>query len=85
MPTTRPRHQITETETIATALDRAAKRWPGDPRSRLLMRLVVLGSEALADDDLVQRRRQAVRRAAGKYGDLFGEGYLERLRDDWPE
>jgi len=36
MPTARPRHQVTETPDVARALDLAAKRWPGEPRSKLL-------------------------------------------------
>lgn len=39
--TTRPRYQITETPEVAQALDRAAQRWPGEPRSKLLRRLII--------------------------------------------
>lgn len=41
MSTTRPRYQITETPEVAQALDRAAQRWPGEPRSKLLRRLII--------------------------------------------
>src|ERR1019366_8168817 len=41
VPTTRPRHVITETDEIARAIDDAAKRWPEDrnSRARLLLHL----------------------------------------------
>lgn len=86
MPTTRPRHHVTETAQIAQALDRAARRWPGEPRAKLLLRLVDIGSEALADQqqDEVEAHRAAVLRSSGRYPDAFGPGYLVELREDWP-
>ena len=51
MPTTRPRYQVTETPQVARALDRAAKRWPGEPRSKLLLRLVEVGAGTLEHDE----------------------------------
>lgn len=47
MPTVRPRHQITETPEVARAIGVAAQRWPGEPRSRLLLRLIEAGRAAL--------------------------------------
>jgi len=87
MPTTRPRHQVTETPAVAAALDRAARRWPDEPRSRLLLRLVQMGSEALDQgiEEETARRRDAVEATRGKYVDVFGDGYLAELREDWPE
>ena len=87
MPTTRPRHQITETPPIARAIDLAARRWPGEPRSKLLRRLVDAGGAALeaADGDDARRRRKAVEISSGKYADAFSAGYLAELRRDWPE
>lgn len=38
VPTIRPRFQVTETPEVARALDRAAQRWPGESRSKLLIR-----------------------------------------------
>jgi hypothetical protein len=86
MHTARPRHQVTETPDVARALDLAAKRWPGAPRSKLLLRLVDVGSVALEHD---QQREANVHRAAvtassGKYADAFGPDYLAKLRADWP-
>jgi hypothetical protein len=82
MPTTRPRHTITESDALAEALDVAARRWPQEPRGRLLMRLVETGARALADQE--DARRRAVQRTSGVLTDAYPDGYLERLRDDWP-
>lgn len=86
MPTTRPRHQVTETPDVARALDVAARRWPGEPRSRLLIRLVHAGLSSLEEAEQSRRegRRRAIERTAGKYPEAFAEGYLDELRADWP-
>lgn len=72
---------------LARALDAAARRWPGEPRSRLLLHLVdVAGSVLERDtDDEARRHRPAVDATAGEYSDDFGPGYLAQLRDDRPE
>lgn len=87
MPTTRPRHQVTETPAIAHAIDVAAKQWPNESRSRLLLRLVTAGAATLSGrhDSQVAARRSAVMATSGKYTELFHEGYLADLRADWPE
>lgn len=87
MPTTRPRHQITETPEVARALDLAARRWPHEPRSKLLVRLLRTGSAALEQESSEADRAQleAIYASSGKYADVFGEGYLVELRQDWPE
>lgn len=87
MPTTRPRHQVTETPEVAHALDLAARRWPGEPRARLLMRLVRFGSAELEREDAAteRRRREAVDSTSGRYAEAFAEDHLARLREDWPE
>lgn len=86
MPTARPRHQITETPDVARALDRAAQRWPGEPRAKLLLRLVDTGSAALEREQqrTVEDHRRAVDASSGSYADAFPEGFLGELRDDWP-
>jgi hypothetical protein len=87
MPTTRHRHQVTETPDIEHALDVAARRWPHEPRSRLLVRLVQAGSVALEheESEVTRRRRAAADRTSGKYAGVFVDGYLAELRRDWPE
>lgn len=86
MPTARPRYQVTETAEVARALDRAAKRWPGESRSRLLLRLVEAGDEALAQDQHaeLEAQRAAVTASSGAYADAFPAEYLAELRQDWP-
>ena len=89
VPTTRPRHTITETDELAAALDEAARRWPEDAgsRSRLLLRLVKAGERAIGDERRRQlaRRRAAVERTAGALTGVYPPGYLEQLRSEWPE
>ncbi len=88
MPTSRPRHTLTETDEVAGALDDAARRWPEDrsARGKLLMRLVREGHRAIAGEREAEarRRREAVRRTEGALTGSYPEGYLEQLRDDWP-
>lgn len=86
VPTTRPRHQVTETPAVARALDRAAKRWPEESRSRLLVRLVEAAGDMLANDESAdqQDHRSAVLASAGRYAEAFGPDYLADLRADWP-
>ena len=87
MPTTRPRHQVTETPDVARALDLAARRWPNEARSRLLIRLVQAGSSALEEEhaEQAQHRLAAIDATSGKYADVFTDDYLAELREDWPE
>lgn len=89
VPTDRPRHTITETDEVARALDDAAKRWPAHSgtRGKLLLRLVEEGHDAISgeSDRETRRRADAVRRTSGALSGLYPEGYLERLREDWPE
>lgn len=87
MPTTRPRHQITETSDVVHALDVAARRWPQEPRSKLLLRLVQAGSTALEEErtEVARDRLAAIEATSGKYADVFTDDYLAELRQDWPE
>jgi hypothetical protein len=86
MPTSRPRYQVTETPEVARALDVASHHWPGESRSRLLLRLLALGREVLEGhgEDERRRRREAVDASSGKYQHVFSERYLEEIRSDWP-
>ena len=88
MPTTRPRHMVTETAELARALDAAARRWPAErgERAKLLRRLLVEGYRAvlLEQEQTAAARQEAVERTAGALSGVFGDGYLDRLRDEWP-
>ncbi len=89
MPTTRPRHVITETDEVARALDAAAKRWPEDrdSRAKLVLRLLSEGYRALGETagEVAAARRETLRRTSGLLTGVYGPGYLEELRRDWPE
>lgn len=72
---------------MAKALDMAARRWPAEPRSKLLLRLLHAGSAALEQggSNEVRSRVEAIDASSGKYADAFsGGGYLADLRQDWP-
>lgn len=86
MPTARPRHQVTETPAVARAIDRAALRWPGETRSKLLLRLVDVGCRTLEHDEQIdiEGHRAAVTASSGAYPEAFGTDYLAELRKDWP-
>lgn len=86
MPTTRPRHFVTETDDLADALDEAARRWPGLSRSQLLVRLALEGHHAAeaTRDQRRRRRLEAVRKYSGSLTGVYGPDYLRQLREDWP-
>ncbi len=88
MPTTRPRHSITETDEVAAALEDAALRWPEDRESpgRLLARLLRAGHAAIRRRDADDRadRLRSVEEHAGALTGVYPVGYLDELRDDWP-
>lgn len=87
MPTLRPRFQVTETPEIERALRIAETAWPEASRGERVLRLFTAGADALEarlDDDRA-RRRAAVDFSAGSLDVAYEPGYLERLREDWPE
>jgi hypothetical protein len=89
MPTTRPRHTVTETQDITQAIDDAARRWPQaqGARGKLLVHLVHEGHRAIRDlnDEETRARRQAIHRTAGALTGTYGPNALERLREDWSD
>jgi predicted RNA polymerase sigma factor len=88
MPTSRPRHVITETDAVAQALKAAAERWPeeGGNRSRLLLRLVMEGHRAAVDHNRrrLSERRHAVAATSGALTGMYAADYVAGLREDWP-
>jgi len=86
MPTTRPRHYVTETDDLAAALDAAAIKWPGLSRAQLLVRLALSAADAEAQAQEVLRRRRLAALERLTSGDFaYPPGYLADLREDWPE
>jgi hypothetical protein len=79
MPTTRPRHPVTETDEIAQILDEAARRWPGTPRSRLIQRVLADWAAGGRSPDARAKARRALT------GALPGSGELYDRSEDWPE
>lgn len=86
MPTTRPRHFVTETDDLAQALDAAAERWPGLSRGQVLVQLALEGHRAAegARDERRTRRLAALRHHSGAMTGVYAAGDLDRLRDEWP-
>jgi hypothetical protein len=86
MPTTRPRHFVTETDDLADALDAAATRWPGLSRAQLLVQLALEGHHAAqrTHDERHRRRLAAVREHSGALTGAYPSDYLDRMREGWP-
>ncbi|MGI8440848.1 MAG: hypothetical protein ACR2NV_11800, partial [Thermoleophilaceae bacterium] len=89
VPTSRPRHTITESDELARALDDAARRWPDQAgaRSRLLLKLLAEGHRAIREgqEGEAATRRAAVERTSGALTGVYPTGYLAELRAEWPE
>jgi hypothetical protein len=86
MPTTRPRHFVTETDDLAGALDAAASRWPDLSRSQLLVKLALEGHHSAqhAHEERHRRRLAALRKHSGALTGTYGPGYLQQMREEWP-
>lgn len=82
MPTTRPRHLLTETDDVAQAIDAALPLYPGATRADVLRRLIHIGFETISQRQV--QHRIAVREIAGRYPGLYPAGYLDDLRKEWP-
>lgn len=87
MPTTRPRHFVTETDELASALDAAASRWPDVSRPQLLVRLALEGDRAAKQEQGKRRMRRlaAVERHSGVLTGAYPPDYLHALHEEWPE
>lgn len=86
MPTTRPRHLVTETDVLAAALDEAAQLWPDLSRGQLVVRLALEGHRAAVAEHsrLRERRLSAIRDHRGALTGSYGSGYRDDLRSEWP-
>jgi len=74
---------VTDTGQVAQALDTAQLIWPDVPRGgAMVVKLATTGANALSSE--TQARLAAVD-ALTRFGDAYYPGYLEELRQDWPE
>lgn len=86
MPTVKPRHAITETSEVTHALDVARRRWPGQPASRLLTRLIETGAQAVeAEQDTTKVDHERAVSALTALSSHYPAGYLDALREEWAE
>jgi hypothetical protein len=87
MPTLRPRFQVTETPEVERALRLAARAWPDASRSELVARLFERGAASLEAEERekADRWRQVVDFTEGALDVAYEPGYLEALREEWPE
>jgi hypothetical protein len=84
MPTTRPRHQITETDEIAEAIDAGLREWPDLSRSDVIRELIVKGADAL--NLSAAERVLAFELALKQLEDLdiqYPPNYLDEVRRGW--
>ena len=84
MPTTRPRHQITETDEIAEAIDAGLREWPDLSRSDVIRALIVKGADAL--NLSAAERVLAFELALKQLEDLdiqYPPNYLDEVRRGW--
>lgn len=89
MPTTRPRHMITETDRIASSLEKAASLWPeiAGNRSALLRKVLEVGMESL-DTSSSKRsatRLDAISNAAGSLTRVWPDNWRDEARSEWPQ
>ncbi len=88
MPTTKPRHMITETDEISGALTQAAKIWPelAGQRTLLLRKLLEVGIQTIEMDleKNTAQRIAAVEKLAGSMDGVWPANWREELVEDWP-
>lgn len=84
MPTTRSRHQITETDEISAAVEAGLREWPELGRSDVIRKLILKGAEALKLTAV--ERALAVELALKELESLnirYPQGYLDEVREGW--
>jgi hypothetical protein len=89
VPTNHHRYAITETADIKGALEVARRRWPqlAHKPNALIRQLIFAGQRAVeVDQQAVDRaREEAIEATKGGLAGVFGPGYLDELRSDWPQ
>ena len=82
---------ITETDELAAAIDSAILAWPEltGQRSEALRRLVLASAQKLHEQDRLKQQRESRLAAIAAIGDdynhMWQEGWLDELRNDWPD
>jgi hypothetical protein len=86
MPTLRPRYTVTETDALRNALDEVARQHPelGADRNALFRRLVEDATERFDGSGRRAAARAALTRIEARRL-RYPPGYLEGLRQEWPE
>jgi len=73
---------VTDSGPIAQALDTAELVWPEVPRgSAAITKLVTAASELLKQD---AQARERIVDGLTQFGDVYTDGYLPGLREEWP-
>ncbi|MCL1899005.1 MAG: hypothetical protein FWG11_00530 [Promicromonosporaceae bacterium] len=87
MPTTLTRTQVSHTPRVQHALDVARRRWPGTRPAALIAEVLEDWARQAETAEAAQRQAQISRRLslAGKYTDIYGPGYLDKVREGWAE
>jgi hypothetical protein len=88
MPTTRPRHMITETDQLSDALTEAAKIWPelSGQRTLLLRKVLEVGIESIEAQATkrTKSRWAKVQKLAGSMDGVWPANWRDELDQDWP-
>ena len=89
MPTTRPRHMITETDRLTHALDVAAAIYPelDSNRGALLRRVLDVGIDAVLahDTQVANTRKQRILELSQQMSGVWPENWREELLTEWPQ
>lgn len=89
MPTSRPRHMITETDQLSHALIEAAKIWPelSGQRNLLLRKILEVGIESVQAkaNQKTNARVTGVQKLAGSMDGVWPANWKKELAEDWPK
>ena len=94
VPTALKRSYVTHVPPVEAALEAARALHPDEPPSALLVRLITEGGQSMRSRSEVasrlaaaERERLLARREAqiGRFVGIYGPGYLEEVREGWPE
>lgn len=81
MPTTKKRHMVTESGALAEAMAVGRRHYEGLDGGKLIAALAVERARELQEQE--DAEREAFDALVGTYS--YPDGYLDELREDWPE